>query len=600
MNKFWVAVLLLLLGGCLPALPENVTREPAFPTTAAPDAVRQHPFVESSPAPEVYLAKVISAPALPSIADELLVTGEPFAGEEALEPEDEEELASDPETAEEKALLTAGDVAAPDEEGVTVAPEEVLFDFPVVVNDKVRYFVDYFSGPTQKVFRRWLERSGRYLAMMRQIFAEEGVPQDLVYLAMIESGFNEKAYSRAHAAGPWQFIAGTGRLYGLEKDWWRDERRDPVKSTRAAARHLRDLYATFGDWYLAMAAYNAGAGKVQRAIEKYDSTDFWTLSHGSYLAAETKNYVPKMLAALLIAKQPEKFGFADLEYHEPLDFEMVQVPTATDLEIIADLCAVNYEEIKGLNPELKRWCTPPSAPDYEVRIPQGSKEDFLRKYALLPEDRRVNYAYHRVSKGDTLSSLAKRYGIRTEDIASLNSIRNPRSLRVGSELILPLHSGARSLSLAQVRDEYDDLERNQRSGKGKTYQVRKGDSLWKIARRFGVSEQQLKSWNRIGSKAVLRPGQTLVVSAGKGSAGSVAAGKTTKSAVKVAATGKKTTGDARKIVYKVQRGDTLFAIARQFNVDTSDIMGWNNLRKGHVLQPGDRLTLRVPGDRRGG
>ncbi len=513
---------------------------------------------------------------------------------ELLAEDDAEEVEElDPEAAAEKAALLAADLSAPEEEGAS----EVLasaFDFPVVLNDKVRYFVDYFSGPTRGVFQRWLERSAIYLPMMRQVFAEEGLPQDLVYLSMIESGYNPRAYSHAHASGLWQFIDGTGRLYGLGSDWWRDERRDPVKATRAAARHLKDLYAAFGDWYLAAAAYNAGAGKIQRGIEMYGTADFWQLSHGPYLATETKQYVPKLLAAMLIAKEPEKYGFTDIAYHEPFAYETVRLPTATDVEVIAGLCDSSVETIRDLNPELKRWCTPPDLRDYEVRLPAGSGEGFLEKYAQIPEDERVNFQHHTVRKGETLKSIARRYGLRSKQILALNRI-NTRNLKVGTELVLPFGKGGKPMV-----DVADRFERAATS----TYKVRKGDSLYKIARRFEVSEQQLRSWNKLGSKSLIKPGQTLVVAAGKvapAKKGAVAAksssgkGKAKKTQV-ASAKG----GAGQKIVYKVQKGDTIYAIARQYNVGTDAIMGWNNLRKGHVLRPGDRLTLRVRDDRRGG
>jgi membrane-bound lytic murein transglycosylase D len=347
MKKLWAVVLLLFIGGCLPAPPEIVTQEPAFavPSSSEPATPATYPvspagsFTLPPAAPTAVPAASIPAAStvlsLEASANALLAAGAPDAEEEPLaedEPLAEEEPLADPETIEDIEILAGEDLAPPEDEGQTL-PAEISFDFPVVKNDKVLYYVDYFSGPAQKVFKRWLERSARYLPMMQKVFADEGLPQDLVYLAMIESGFNNRAYSWAHAAGPWQFIEGTGRLYGLDNDWWRDERRDPVKATRAAARHLKDLYNYFeGDWYLAVAAYNAGSGKIGRAVEMYGSRDFWQLSHGSYLKPETKNYLPKLLAALLIAKEPEKYGFIEQEYLPPFDFETVKVPTTTDLE----------------------------------------------------------------------------------------------------------------------------------------------------------------------------------------------------------------------------------------------------------------------------
>ena len=598
MKKLWAVALMLFVGGCLPAPTRMVTRETAFAVPSASDsaapATNSVPAAASFTLPPAPLT-VIPAPVasvLPAAAAKAELAGttrilaaEPFA---AVAPTEVEEPPVDPETIEDIQILAGKDQAPPENEGQTVAAD-VSFDFPLVKNDKVLYYVDYFSGPAQKVFQRWLERSTRYLPMMQQTFAEEGLPLDLVYLAMIESGFNNRAYSWAHAAGPWQFIEGTGRLYGLENDWWRDERRDPAKATRAAARHLKDLHNLFeGDWYLAVAAYNAGSGKIRRAVEMYGTRDFWELSHGSYLKPETKNYLPKLLAALLIAKEPEKYGFTELEYQPALEYDTVTVPTTTDLEIIASASGSSYEAIRELNPELKRWCTPQGAKNYQVRLPAGNRDAFLAKYALIPENRRANYQYHKIKSGDTLEALARRYGIRVADIVSLNNISNPRALRVGADLLLPLQKGAKRLAVADLGDDY---QRSRRPA-ARTYQVRSGDSLWKIARRFGVSEKELQAWNKLGKNSVIRPGQTLAVSQGGGRQAVAAKQSDAKKA------GAKKSTAPQKVVYQVRPGDTLYGIGRQFKVAARQIMDWNNLSENHVLQPGDRLTLLLQAEQR--
>ena len=609
MKKFWAVALLLFIGGCLSVPTEIVTREAVFngPSPPAPATLTASPglpagsfTLPSAPSTAVSAAAVSADPSLllPEDAAIAVLAADTLAIEE--ESLAEEDLVADPETIEDINILAGVDQSPPEDEG-QMQPAEISFDFPVVKNDKVLYYVDYYSGPAQKVFKRWLERSTRYLPMMQETFAEEGLPLDLVYLAMIESGFNNRAYSWAHAAGPWQFIEGTGRIYGLDNDWWRDERRDPVKATRAAARHLKDLYKCFeGDWYLAVAAYNAGSGKIGRAVEMYETRDFWELSHGSYLKPETKNYLPKLLAALLIAKEPEKYGFTQLEYLPPFDFETVKVPTTTDLEVIANLSGSSSDEIKDLNPELKRWSTPPGVKNYEVRIPSGNRDAFVEKYALLPENQRASYQHHKIKSGDTLLGLARRYGIRVADIVSLNKISNPRALRVGADLILPLQKGG--AGRFPVADLGDDYQRSRRPTP-KSYKVRSGDSLWKIAKRFGVSEKELMAWNQLGSKSILRPGQTLVVSttsdrqavAAKQSDAKKTVAKKNDAKKTVA---KKSAATQKKIVYKVQPGDTLFGIGRQFKVAARQIMDWNNLSENHILQPGDRLTLLLQGEHR--
>ncbi|MBN2645870.1 MAG: LysM peptidoglycan-binding domain-containing protein [Desulfuromonadaceae bacterium] len=470
-------------------------------------------------------------------------------------------------------LLTAT-LALPDDAGPTEAPAEApLFDFPVVENARVRCLIDYYTGNGRRTFTRWLQRSSRYLPLMEEIFARQGLPRDMALLAMVESGFNSNAHSWANAVGHWQFIESTGKLYGLENSWWRDERRDVEKATAAAARYLKSLHDQFdGNWYLAVAAYNAGPGKVSRAVKRYGTTDFWALSRGDYLRAETKNYVPKLLAALLISKQPEKYGFCDLQYEPPLEFDTVLLPQATDLELVAKLVGCDYETLKQLNPELKRWCTPPQQKTYRLRVPAGSAEGFGEKYATVPPDERARYKRHQIRSGDTLGRLANQYGIRVDDIVALNRIQNPRALRVGQDLILPLQRDYSSRPIEELQDDYIRTARRH-------YTVRAGDSLWKIARHNGVTEKQLRVWNRLGWSDLLRPGQVLMVSLPTSQPRAVAS------------------APVRKLVYQVCSGDTLWDISRRFSVKTGDIRQWNNLAENHVLHPGDKLTLMVPASR---
>ncbi len=513
----------------------------------------------------------VPAVSVDSQAENFLVPGSKIdAGEEESLVEEAETAPLDAETLEDLALLKGADQFAPEEEGETVVEETVSFDLPMVENARVRHFIDYYSGPGRHGFRRWLERSGRYLPMMKEVFAELDLPLDLTYLAMIESGFNPRACSRANAVGPWQFMASTGKNYGLDNDWWRDERRDPLKATRAAARHLRDLHKRFdGDWYLAIAAYNAGPGKVERAIRISRSRDFWELCKGTYLRKETKNYLPKLLAVLTIAKDPEAYNFNDLQYQPALTFDVTELPSSTDLDIVARLCGVSYEEIVALNPELKRWCTPPRIPNYKVRLPAGKTTSFTEQYAQIPAERRANYRRHKVKSGDTLIGMAKRYGIRSRDIVLLNNIRNPRALRVGRDLILPLRPGA-SLPADVLEDGYERTRQTR-------YKIRRGDSLWSIARRFAVSTSQLCAWNGISKNTTLKPGKVLRVAGGS----------------------RTSSRGRQKVVYKVQAGDTLWDIGRRYDLKTGDIMRWNQLGRKHVLRPGDRLTLLVKPGRQG-
>jgi len=243
------------------------------------------------------------------------------------------------------------------------------FDIPIVFNDAVRYYIRYFTNEKRKVFTNWLRRSRRYAPIITEILRKKNMPEDLVYLAMIESGFNPKAYSPAQACGPWQFIYATGGRYGLKVNYWIDERRDPEKSTVAAAKYLRDLFNQFGHWYLAAAGYNAGERRIERAIEKHNTNDFWELYKYNTLPQETKNYIPQLIAAAVIAKEPEKYGFGSIDFQEPIRFVEIKVPPATPLTTIAKASSLDLDAVRSYNPELVRGITPPGTDDYEIKLP---------------------------------------------------------------------------------------------------------------------------------------------------------------------------------------------------------------------------------------
>ncbi len=430
----------------------------------------------------------------------------------------EEEKTPPPEIGEDLKIL-----ASETEEAKKGKEKEVTFDIPIVINDQVESFIEYFRTTHRKPFALWLQRSGRYIPMMKEVLKANGLPEDLVYMALIESGFNPKAYSRRRASGPWQFITRTGKRYGLEVDLWIDERRDPEKSTIAAARHLKDLYDQFSCWYLAAAGYNAGAGKISRAIQRYRTEDFWELTKHKYLKRETRHYVPKMIAAALIAKEPEKYGFIDLEYDEPIRYEKVTVTDATDLKVIANCCEVDYETIKALNPELKMWCTPPHRPDYEVKIPAGTREKFLQNFSQLDASERITYRQHQVRQGDTLSTIARRYGIKKEPIMEVNDFKSPRQLRTGSSIIIPIPADR-----ALARDERGGMEpritkkRAARAPKPVTvaevrgpfkeirYVVKEGDTLWDIALMYNLRIEDIRRWNNLRGNTI-RPKDELLL-----------------------------------------------------------------------------------------
>ncbi len=297
--------------------------------------------------------------------------------------------------------------------------------------------ISLFANRIKDRFALYLSRSGKYVDIMQNILRKKDVPEDIVFLSLIESGFSTNAYSIAHAAGPWQFIASTARRYGLEINWWKDERRDPVKSTEAAADYLKDLHGMFGSWNLAMAAYNAGEGKIMRAMKKSNADDYWDLLGTKHIRSETKEYVPRFIAASMIASNPKDFGFEAIEYQTPLSYDEVEIEYPIDLAVAADCAGTTVEEIKKLNPELRRWCTPPDADTYVLKIPVGTGIAFAEKLSAMSEEERFTIDRYLVKKGDTFKSISGKTGIPVPVILSLNSTEKIMPLKTGSTIYLP-------------------------------------------------------------------------------------------------------------------------------------------------------------------
>jgi len=318
---------------------------------------------------------------------------------------------------------------------LALTPSSPLNDhFPSLINEKVRGFIDLFQRRADDFFIKSLARSQAYADMMKRIFREKNLPEDLFYLALIESGFNPKAFSRAKASGIWQFVRQTGRRFGLKVDKWIDERRDPEKSTYAAAEYLKSLYEIFQNWDLVAASYNAGEGKVLRAMKKAKSQDFWEISRHRYLKRETKNYVPMFLAAVAIAKEPEKYGFTNIDYHPPLVYEKVVVPPGTSLQRIARAAAIELSELQALNPALKRGKTPPYYPQTEINLPPGKKEIFEKNFYQTSAP---NAKVHRVRSGETLAGIAKKYRVDLQDLCRFNDLSPRVPIKPGQILLLP-------------------------------------------------------------------------------------------------------------------------------------------------------------------
>ncbi len=332
--------------------------------------------------------------------------------------------------------------------------KEPIFDIPIVFNDQVEHCIVLFQTTIRDKFVTWLARSGKYIPFMRNLLKEQGLPEDLVYIALIESGFDPYAYSRSKAVGPWQFIDRTGKRYGLKVNWWVDERRDPEKSTIAAAKYLKDLYEMFACWYLAAAGYNAGEYKIIRAMKRFGTEDFWTLTKHRYLKRETKNYVPLMIAAAVVAKDPEKYGFTGIEYQEPLRYEKVKVPELTDLSHIAKACEISVEEVKDLNPELRRGVTPPNEPGYEIKIPLSKIGRFARNFEAMQPLEKFQFRTHTVKKGETLRGISNLYRVDLDPLLEINYLNKTSPLSKGMDLLIPISKDEeiKPLAVAQKKN----------------------------------------------------------------------------------------------------------------------------------------------------
>ncbi|MDR1841221.1 MAG: transglycosylase SLT domain-containing protein [Holophagales bacterium] len=319
-------------------------------------------------------------------------------------------------------------------ERVEAAESDTAFDFPIDLNDKVLAFVGAFSGRSREIIQNSLSRGSRYIPMIHQVLAEEGLPLDLAYLPIVESGFRNEARSRAAAVGMWQFIRATGRTYGLQQDSWVDERRDPEKATRAAARFLKHLYETNDDWYLALAGYNAGQGRVNGALQGTGSRNFWDHARSRYLRTETKNYVPQFCAAVLVGKHPERFGL-EVAQLEPYEYEIVEVTKSISLITLTTRVGLSPDSLRDLNPELIRRTTPPRR--YQLKVPVGKAQDVFEALTAIPTAERLEFRTYKIKKGDTLAKIAARYNTTPEDLLAINNISASR-FRVGRNIQVPV------------------------------------------------------------------------------------------------------------------------------------------------------------------
>ncbi len=436
-------------------------------------------------------------------------------------------------------------------------------------NRDIDRWLDYFCGDGRKVFQKWLDRKPAYDRIFEETLARHQLPPELAFASMIESGFSPHAYSWAHAVGLWQFVRSTGRRYGLRADWWVDERRDPVRSTDAAARYLKDLYVEFQDWELAIAAYNVGEGRVRKQIARQGTRDFWRLS----LPRETRNHIPKFYAAMIIGMDPEKYGFSRGEGAAPAT-ESVTVDGCVDFDVLAECAGTDAHTLADLNPALVRRCTPPDTGSWEVRVPAGAAEKAQLALAELPPSARVRWAHHVVRRGETLSRIAGGYRTTVDAIVQANSLKSRHRLSVGQELLIPQgqKSAANLPKLAMADDRSPSSRASSRSTTVHT--VRRGDTLSTIAQRYGTSTGQIRRLNKLGRH--IYPGQRITVPDRRSSRSAETS----------------PTAATRGTFVKVAPGDTLWNISQRTGVSVSELLRANNLRRSSLLKAGQ--VIRIP------
>ncbi|MBK8128454.1 MAG: LysM peptidoglycan-binding domain-containing protein [bacterium] len=512
------------------------------------------------------------------------------AGEVQHDGEDEEDDAPD-----EIEVVAPAPVEQPFAETEVVSVKPMLPPVPMEINSKVRNQIHFFQTKGNKVMNRWMERAAVVFPRMRPILREEGIPQEMLYLSMIESGLNMQAYSYAHASGLWQFIPGTARNYGLHVDRAYDERRHVEMATRAACAYLRTLYEMFGDWYLAMAAYNCGEGRIAKEIKRCKTTDYWEMHR---LPRQTKGYVPTYLAARTICENPTRYGFPPLPPERPFECERIFVPGGYKIDDIARAAGHDPQAVRELNPEFLKGVIPDRGQEMLVRLPGSASESFSEELANLPKTVIAPTSVHRVRKGDTLNKIASKYGTSVNAILGMpeNKRVKARSLRVGQEIVIPVtevryaeQAPAKTVKETAAERSAESAAVSETVTDRITYTVHRGESLGSISGRLGVSVDQICRENGISNPNKIQPGQKLTVTVkGEQQVMHVAQAAKSKSKSKIASTG---TSDAAKKYYTVQRGDTAWSIAQRHGLDLDTMLKLNRLSRRANIYPGQRLVV---------
>ena len=473
--------------------------------------------------------------------------------EKLLDEETPEAVEDGLKMAEESVALTGEDLRSQLAQ-VKAAEQDVVFDFPIDLNDKVLSWVYEFTHGKRGFVEGALSRATQYLPMIRQIFQEEGVPQDLAYLALIESGFRNTANSPAQAVGMWQFIRSTGRIFGLTGNAWIEERRDPVKACRASARYLRHLFEASGDWYLALAGYNAGPLTLERAGDALGTRNYWDMVRSRYLREETKQYVPKMLAAVLVGRFPERYGLNVVQMM-PYAYEVVEVDRMTSLSILASFAGTDVEALKDLNPELLRATTPPG--HYTLRVPPGTSQDAYRALARIPTGQRLDFQTYVLRRSDTLAKVAARFKVTPEDLLEANNLTRAK-FRAGRRIQVPPPASV----------AIDDRDLQPIAAKDRALIERPLSSLPAIPPEPPTEAEPLPARAGQATKAPtaeLRPPRP------------PRAAETT----------------AKPATHVVKKGETLFSISERYDLSLNDLKKWNKIKRNHI-SVGQRLKLRKP------
>lgn len=482
-------------------------------------------------------------------------------------------------------LRDIGSFRLSDPEGPKVVDQE-LESIPTEINPSVEKWLAYFQGRGRPHMERYLARSTRYELLMKKVLRDNGLPEDLFYIALIESGFSSKATSHASAVGYWQFIRGTGKHYGLQINAFVDERRDPVLATQAAADYFKGLYSVFGSWYLAMASYNVGENRVKREVMNNYTRDFWELARKKRLPRETIEYVPKFLAAKLIGKDPAKYGFGDIDYLPPIEFDHITVVQPVNLRMMADKMNLNYEDFKALNPKFKGEVAPVKGKDLVLRIPPGTNaqamlaanESFVQTVQFVADSGETQT--YRIKQGDTLGSIARRYRTTVAYLRDLNDLSKKKHLRIGMKIQVPDRTPLKSRSgqmqasspkSSSTAKPVREVSSTSSSSGARVYVVQSGDSLFTIAKKYATSVAELKRINNIKNGNTLKVGAKIKLPGGD-------------------TTTQQSRTPAKK-VHVVKRGENLSVIASKYNIAIGELKTANNIRNPATLFVGARLVI---------